>query len=175
VGTGTSQHQQKPEEIAYYLGYAPLGTTVEHLVRVAGMRWAIEEAFQAAKNECGLDQYEVRRCTGWMRHITLAMLAHAFLAVMAADAAAKGEGNGSCLAPLTAAEVRRLLATVHSPIAVHQHVTSARALRWSHWRRRRQAVARRCHFQRRLHTIEGRPGKENTGRQPAHYTHPNHP
>jgi SRSO17 transposase len=80
----------KPEEIAYYLGYAPLGTPVEHLVRVAGMRWAIEEAFQAAKNECGLDQYEVRRYTGWMRHIALAMLAHAFLAVMAADAAAKG-------------------------------------------------------------------------------------
>jgi SRSO17 transposase len=80
----------KPEEIANYLAYAPLGTTVEHLVRVAGMRWAIEEAFQAAKNECGLDQYEVRRYTGWMRHITLAILAHAFLAVMAADAAAKG-------------------------------------------------------------------------------------
>ncbi|MFJ3762815.1 hypothetical protein [Streptomyces sp. NPDC090080] len=54
------------------------------------MRWAIEEAFQAAKNECGLDQYEVRRYTGWMRHITLAILAHAFLAVIAADAAAKG-------------------------------------------------------------------------------------
>ncbi|MGW5172726.1 IS701 family transposase [Streptomyces nodosus] len=80
----------KPEEIAYYLAYAPLGTTVEDLVRVAGMRWAIEEAFQAAKNECGLDQYEVRRYTGWMRHITLAILAHAFLAVMAVDAAAKG-------------------------------------------------------------------------------------
>jgi alkanesulfonate monooxygenase SsuD/methylene tetrahydromethanopterin reductase-like flavin-dependent oxidoreductase (luciferase family) len=60
----------KPEEIAYYLAYAPLETTVEHLVRVAGMRWAIEEAFQAAKSECGLDQYEVRRYTGWMRHIT---------------------------------------------------------------------------------------------------------
>ncbi|MCZ7456954.1 IS701 family transposase [Streptomyces sp. WMMC940] len=80
----------KPDEIAYYLAHAPLGTTVEHLVRVAGTRWAIEEAFQAAKNECGLDQYEVRRYTGWMRHVTLAMLAHAFLAVMAADAAAKG-------------------------------------------------------------------------------------
>ncbi|WP_435858247.1 hypothetical protein [Streptomyces olivaceoviridis] len=80
----------KPEEIAYYLAYAPLGTRVEHLVRVAGMRWAIEETFQAAKNECGLDQYEVRRYTGWMRHITLAILAHAFLAVMAADAEVKG-------------------------------------------------------------------------------------
>ncbi|MGW5063580.1 IS701 family transposase [Streptomyces sp. NPDC004096] len=79
-----------PDQIAYCLAYAPLGTTIEHLVRVAGMRWAIEEAFQAAKNECGLDQYEVRRYNRWMRHITLAMLAHAFLAVMAADAAAKG-------------------------------------------------------------------------------------
>ncbi|MEU1630533.1 hypothetical protein ABZ746_35665, partial [Streptomyces sp. NPDC020096] len=42
------------------------------------------ETFQAAKNECGLDQYEVRRYPGWYRHITLAMLAHAFLAAMAA-------------------------------------------------------------------------------------------
>ena len=80
----------RPEEIAYYLAYAPLDTTVEELVRVAGARWAIEESFQAAKNECGLDQYEVRRYVGWYRHITLAMLAHAFLAAMAADAASKG-------------------------------------------------------------------------------------
>ncbi|MGW4896229.1 IS701 family transposase, partial [Kitasatospora sp. NPDC004240] len=80
----------KPDEIAYYLAYAQLDTTVEQLVRIAGMRWAIEECFQAAKNECGLDQYEVRRYTGWMRHVTLAMLAHAFLAAMAAAAASKG-------------------------------------------------------------------------------------
>ncbi len=80
----------KPDEIAYYLAYAPPETTVTELVRIAGMRWAIEECFQAAKNECGLDQYEVRRYTGWMRHITLAMLAHAFLAAMAAAAASKG-------------------------------------------------------------------------------------
>jgi SRSO17 transposase len=80
----------KPDEIAYYLAYSQLDTTVEQLVRIAGTRWAIEECFQAAKNECGLDQYEVRRYTGWMRHITLAMLAHAFLAAMAAAAASKG-------------------------------------------------------------------------------------
>jgi SRSO17 transposase len=55
-------------------------------VRVAGFRWAIESCFQSAKNECGLDQYEVRRYPGWYRHITLAMLAHAFLAAMAAQA-----------------------------------------------------------------------------------------
>ncbi|MFF8595273.1 IS701 family transposase, partial [Streptomyces sp. NPDC015220] len=81
---------RRPEEIAYFLAYAPLETVVADLVRVAGMRWQIEECFQAAKNECGLDQYEVRRYVGWYRHITLAMFAHAYLAVMAADAAAKG-------------------------------------------------------------------------------------
>ncbi|WP_371129957.1 IS701 family transposase [Streptomyces sp. 2231.1] len=80
----------RPEEIAYYFAYAPVTCTVADLARVAGMRWAIEECFQAAKNECGLDEYEVRRYTGWYRHITLAMLAHAFLAGLAADEAVKG-------------------------------------------------------------------------------------
>jgi hypothetical protein len=46
--------------------------------------------FQAAKNECGLDQYEVRRYVGWYRHITLAMLAHSFLAAMAVQALERG-------------------------------------------------------------------------------------
>lgn len=73
-------------EIAYYLAYGPADTDVAELIRVAGSRWAIEECFQAAKNETGLDQYEVRRYPGWYRHVTLAMLAHAFLAVQAADA-----------------------------------------------------------------------------------------
>ncbi len=72
------------DEIAYYLAHAPTGTSVGELVEVAGSRWAIEASFQSAKNECGLDQYEVRRYVGWYRHITLAMLAHAFLAAMAA-------------------------------------------------------------------------------------------
>jgi SRSO17 transposase len=80
----------RPEEIAYYLAFAPADATVSELVRVAGARWAIEECFQAAKNECGLDQYEVRRYVGWYRHITLAMLAHAFLAAMTAQALEKG-------------------------------------------------------------------------------------
>jgi SRSO17 transposase len=77
-------------EIAYYLAYGPADTQVAELIRVAGARWAIEECFQAAKNECGLDQCEVRRYPGWYRHVTLAMLAHAFLAVRAADAAERG-------------------------------------------------------------------------------------
>ncbi|MFE1961533.1 IS701 family transposase [Streptomyces sp. NPDC059479] len=82
--------QARPDEIASYLAYAPDGTTVGDLVRIAGSRWAIEECFQAAKNECGLDQYEVRRYVGWYRHITLVMLAHAFLAAMAAAEIERG-------------------------------------------------------------------------------------
>jgi SRSO17 transposase len=73
-------------ELAFYLCYGPAGTTLDQLVRIAGARWAIEECFQAAKNEVGLDQYQVRRWDGWHRHITLAMLAHAYLAVTAAHA-----------------------------------------------------------------------------------------
>ncbi|MGW7824799.1 IS701 family transposase [Streptomyces puniciscabiei] len=79
-----------PDGIAYYLAYAPADTSVAELVRVAGSRWAIESCFQSAKNECGLDQYEVRRYPGWYRHITLAMLAHAFLATAAQAEDAKG-------------------------------------------------------------------------------------
>ncbi|WP_406337021.1 IS701 family transposase [Streptomyces sp. NBC_00649] len=81
---------KRPDEVAYYLAYAPISVTVAELVRIAGSRWAIEECFQAAKNECGLDEYEVRRYPGWYRHITLAMLAHAFLAAMAAAAIERG-------------------------------------------------------------------------------------
>ncbi|WP_242625510.1 hypothetical protein [Streptomyces sp. BK022] len=80
----------KPDEIAYYLACAPLTATVADLVRVAGCRWKIGESFQSAKNECGLDQYEVRRYVGWYRHINLAILAHTFLAVMAVQEREKG-------------------------------------------------------------------------------------
>ncbi len=73
-------------ELAYYLCHGPVGTTIEELIRVAGARWAIEECFQTAKNETGLDHYQVRRYDAWHRHITLAMLAHAYLAVTAAHA-----------------------------------------------------------------------------------------
>jgi len=73
-----------PADLAYYLCYGPAGTTIAQLVRVAGARWAIEECFASAKNETGLDHYQVRRYDAWHRHITLAMLAHAYLAVITA-------------------------------------------------------------------------------------------
>ncbi len=66
-------------ELAFYVCAGPAGTTLEQLVAVAGGRWRIEECFQAAKNEAGLASYQVRDYTAWYRHITLAMLAHAYL------------------------------------------------------------------------------------------------
>jgi hypothetical protein len=54
------------------------------LVRVAGSRWSVEECFQTAKNETGLDHYQVRKHIAWYRHITLAMVAHAHLAFLTA-------------------------------------------------------------------------------------------
>jgi SRSO17 transposase len=72
--------------------FAPRQTRLEELVRVAGTRWAIEESFQSAKGEVGLDHYEVRSWQGWYRHMTFAMLAHAYLTVMRGRAGAGTRG-----------------------------------------------------------------------------------
>src|SRR3712207_3414671 len=68
----------EPAELAFYVCAGPAETTLEQLIAVAGGRWRIEECFQAAKNEAGLASYQVRDYTAWYRHITLAMLAHAY-------------------------------------------------------------------------------------------------
>ena len=73
-----------PTEVTAYVCFAPAGTTLADLVRVAGTRWTVEICFEAAKQEVGLDEYEVRSWTGWHRHVTLACLAHAFLTVVRA-------------------------------------------------------------------------------------------
>jgi SRSO17 transposase len=85
-----------PSDMAYYRCHAAPGTTLRQLVRVAGTRWAVEESFQTGKGEVGLDQYQVRRYDAWYRHITLAMLAHAFLTVTRAATQAK---KGVCHQP----------------------------------------------------------------------------
>jgi SRSO17 transposase len=84
----------KPEELAYYVVFAPEGTSLSELVRVAGTRWAIEECLECAKGEVGLDQYEVRRWDAWYRFITLALLAHAYLTVLRARAMLLTEKGG---------------------------------------------------------------------------------
>ncbi|WP_443029647.1 IS701 family transposase [Spirillospora sp. NBC_01491] len=68
-----------PKEIAYYICFADERTSLAELARVAGSRWAVEECFQAAKNETGLDHYQVRGYGAWYRHITLSMAALVFL------------------------------------------------------------------------------------------------
>jgi SRSO17 transposase len=83
----------RPEEVAFSRAYGREETASTDLARVAGTRWAIEEGFQRAK-AIGLDQYEVRRWEGWHRHITLCLLAQAFLEVTRA-AAATGEKRGA--------------------------------------------------------------------------------
>jgi SRSO17 transposase len=67
--------------LTFSVCFAPAATPLATLVRVAGVRWAIEVGFQHAKGQAGLDHYQVRRWDAWHRHITLALLAHAFLVV----------------------------------------------------------------------------------------------
>jgi SRSO17 transposase len=79
-----------PREISYYACYGPRRSRLIDLAWVAGSRWHIEECFQQAKGEAGLDHYQVRSWRAWHAHITLSMLALAWLAASRAQAA-KGE------------------------------------------------------------------------------------
>jgi hypothetical protein len=114
------------------------------LVAVAGQWWRIEESFQAAKGLVGLDQHQVRRWRSWYRWTTLAMFAHAFLAVACAterDTARTPVG----LITLTVNEFRRLFDALL--LTTNHTITSL--LAWSRWRRRHQYRARQSHYRRR--------------------------
>ena len=149
-------------ELAFYRCWSPAPVPLATLVHVAGMRWAVEEEFQAAKGQVGLDHYQVRTWTGWHRFVTLAMLALAFLRAGAAAAAPARPADpwhyarhGGPIA-LTAAEIRRLFnGLVITPLQPRL-ATPLRAIsdiqRWSNWRRHHQGRARRSHYQRRLAT-----------------------
>jgi len=82
-----------PSEVAYFACGGPPGTGLADLVRVAGARWAIEDLFELAKGDCGLDEYEVRSWVGWHRHITLSLFALATLAVIRSRAARPSRGK----------------------------------------------------------------------------------
>ncbi|MFC7388473.1 IS701 family transposase [Sphaerisporangium rhizosphaerae] len=129
-------------EPAFFRCYSPTPVPLATLVRIAGTRWAIEESFQAAKGQVGLDQYQVRGWIGWHRHITLALLALAFLAVMAAES--RHDEDEDVIA-LTVPEIRRLFTV----LVMTPHRQIQEILRWSRWRRRHQHQARRSHYQRR--------------------------
>ena len=111
-----------------------------------GQRWRIEESFQAAKGLTGLDQHQVRRWTSWHRWTTLAMLAHAFLAVATATER-DAQPTPTGLITLTVNEFRRLFDAL---LLVTRH-TITTLLAWSRWRRRHQHRARLSHYRRREH------------------------
>ena len=77
--------RKDPEKRAYYFVFCPLGTSLAELAGAAGLRWTIEECFQRAKDDLGLDHCEARSWHGWHRHMSLVMAAAAFLAKLAAD------------------------------------------------------------------------------------------
>jgi SRSO17 transposase len=84
-----------PNDLTFYIAFAPETTTLTALVQVAGSRWTIETGFEALKQEAGLDEYETRSWTGWYRHITLSLLAHAFLTVVRHQEVKKGARRAS--------------------------------------------------------------------------------
>jgi SRSO17 transposase len=92
------RRSRRDGELAFYACYGPAGTSLVGLVRVAGTRWAVEEGFEQAKGEVGLDHYEVRKWPGWYRHITLVLLAHAFLVVTRAQATSPEPAKGDTAA-----------------------------------------------------------------------------
>lgn len=127
-------------ELAFYLCHTPRPVPLAVLVKVAGARWAVEECFQAAKNEAGMDHYQVRLYRAWYRYVTLAMLALAWLAVTRARLADDNDSGGL---QTSANEIRRLFTALCGPPRDEQH-----ARHWSRWRHRHQQRARQSHYQR---------------------------
>ena len=139
----------KPDELAYYLVWAPLAPTLPTIVQAIGAGFRIEEDLEATK-DLGLDQYEVRSYLGWYRHITLVMLAYAFLLSLCVHSHAPADPHqpSPCaepLIPLTTSEAQHLLAHLIWPAP-----TSAPLIcHWSWWRRTHQYWAGYYHRRRR--------------------------
>jgi hypothetical protein len=156
-----------PTDMAFYVTFGPHVTELQELAAVAGLRWTIEECFQSAKGETGLDQCEARSWHGWHRHMTLSMLALAFLAGLRAHLNARPFEGGAnqrriwqseqtesirrslkecaILVAISVQELRRLISRLRStrPPGVNFRWN------WSIWKRHHQAEARRAHYRKR--------------------------
>ena len=141
-----------PGELAYYLVWAPADTPLPLMAAAIGARWHIEEDLEASK-DLGLDHYEVRSYLGWYRHITLVLLASAFLVGLTihnrlAQAAEQESAADAPLLPLTPSEARHLLAHLCWPAP-----TAAPLIwQWSLFRRTHHYWASYYHRRRRLNT-----------------------
>ena len=134
-------------EHAFYRAHAPGPVPLGQLVRVAGSRWKIEDGFAASKELAALDEHQVRTWTSWHRWTILALLACAFLSVLAASQPDHGQPGDDELIPLTRNEIRRLFTGLRQQLPAPR-----RQLDWSRWRRRHQAIARACHYRKRTLT-----------------------
>jgi len=134
-------------EYAFHRAHAAAPVPVAQLVRVAGSRWRIEDGFAGGKELAALDQHQVRCWTSWHRWTILALLAHAFLSVLAATQPPPGRAHDDQLIPLTRNEIRRLFTGL-----CQQPPAPRMQLHWSRWRRHHQFTARACQYRRRALT-----------------------
>jgi SRSO17 transposase len=148
------------QDLRHYLVFAPAATTLEQMVQASGGRWRIEEDFENGK-DLGLDHSEVRSFVGWYRHITLVMLALAFLTGICASLQAPSLASAAGASPvseqqepaadvpsllgLTVPEVRHLLAHLIWPTLTSVNLVLA----WSGFRRCHRSWASYYHRQRR--------------------------
>jgi SRSO17 transposase len=137
------RRHRRTRELAFYRCHSPRPVTLAALVIVAGLRWTIEENFQASKGLAGLDEHQARRWASWHRWVTLAMLAAAVLTIAAATEHTRQPSPPGQI-PLTRNEIAHLLSTTTNRPGHH---TSHR-LHWSRWRRRHQHRARISHYER---------------------------
>jgi len=127
-------------ELAFYRCWTPKPVPLTTLVKTAGARWAVEETFQQAKGQVGLDRYQCRGWTPWHRFTILAMAALALLTTIATSSSHTTEG----LIAMTVPEARRLLNALNPTRPPITHT-----LQWSNWRRRHQAQAKTSHHKHR--------------------------
>lgn len=135
-----------PTKIAYYICYAPRRTTLATLTWVAGRRWPVEECFKQAKQETGLDHYQVRTWRGW--YATSPIDARPGLARRSPRRRTPKRGtstNRDQLIAITVPEARRLIGALLNS----RHPDNDHTIAWSLFRRRRRWQAQQCHWQRR--------------------------
>lgn len=143
--------RRDPAERAYDLVFTRAGTTLAELAGAAGLRWTIEECFQRAKEELGLDHGEARSWHGWHRHMTLCLAAAAFLARLQASLRRAACGQLNRTSPPLAAirlslpsrpEIRGLMAQ----LLLQPPLRTPFILAWSAWRQRHQVGAAEAHY-----------------------------
>jgi SRSO17 transposase len=150
-------------DLAYFSAWCPVGTPLEKLVTVTveGHRWAIEDSFETAKNEFGLDHNETRSWHGWHRPVSLGpvslvMLAFAMMAVIRVSANtppsdprpknnAVSKAQNRKLIWWSMQEIRRIVTRL-----ARQQILPAHVIAWSLWRRAHQAAAQQAHIKSKM-------------------------